>query len=217
MVRPENPVRMIDEDRLRARPLLDVSRETEERLAGYVALLRRWQTIKNLVGPGTLDTVWTRHIADSAQLLPLAPDARSWADMGSGAGFPGLVVAILLRDRPGAVVHLIESNHRKCAFLREVARETQAPVEVHAGRIEDVVPILAGIDALSARALAPLPQLLLWGKGLIDAGTLGLFLKGDDVNRESASVAGLGYAIEAVPSRTHTASRILMVRAAGTR
>lgn len=195
--------------------LLDVSRETEDRLARYVELLRRWQTVKNLVGPGTLDTVWTRHIADSAQLVPLAPEARSWVDIGSGAGFPGLVVAILLRDRPGVRVHLIESNHRKCAFLREVVRETTAPAEVHAGRIEDVLPTLSDIDVLSARALAPLSQLLLWGKRLIDAGTLGLFLKGEEINRESASLSGQGYAIEAVPSCTHAAGRILMVRAAG--
>ena len=204
----------LEADRASALALLNVSRETEERLAVYAALLRRWQTIKNLVGAGTLDAVWTRHIADSAQLVPLLPEARTWADLGSGAGFPGLVIAILLRERPGARIHLIESNNRKCAFLREVARETGAPAEVHTGRIEDVLPTLAEIDALSARALAPLPQLLVWGKRLIHAGTTGLFLKGEEYAAESASVAGQGYAIEAVPSRTHSAGRILVVRAA---
>lgn len=204
-----------DHDRTLSLPMLGVSRETEERLATYAELLHRWQAIKNLVGPGTLDQVWTRHIADSAQLAPLAPGASTWIDIGSGAGFPGLVVAILLRDRPGFHAHLVESNHRKCAFLREVARATGAPVEVHAGRIEDVLPSFAGADVLSARALAPLPQLMLWGKRLIDAGTTGLFLKGEDFETESASVVALGYAIEAIPSRTHAKARILKIRAAG--
>ncbi len=159
--------------------------------------------------------MWTRHVADSAQLVPLAPEARSWVDIGSGAGFPGLVVAIMLRERPGMRVHLVESNQRKCAFLREVVRDTGAPATVHAGRIEDVLQSFSEVDVLSARALAPLPQLLLWGKRLIDAGTTGLFLKGEEFATESASVASYGYAIEAVPSRTHAAGRILRVRAAG--
>lgn len=201
-------------DREQALALLVVSRETEARLAVYVDLLRRWQTVKNLVGPGTLDTVWTRHIADSAQLVPLAGEAQTWADLGSGAGFPGLVAAILLRDRSGAQVHLIESNQRKCAFLREVARETGACVLVHAGRIDDVLPRLGPVDVVSARALAPLPQLLLWGKRLILAGSLGLFLKGEEFARESANVTEQGFMIEAIPSRTHAAGRILVVRAA---
>lgn len=203
-----------DADRAHALALMGVSRETEARLTTYVDLLRRWQGIKNLVGPGTLGEVWTRHIADSAQLVPLAPEARTWADIGSGAGFPGLVVAILIRDTPGARVHLIESNGRKCAFLREVARKTGAPVTVHAGRIEEVLDTLGPIDVLSARALAPLPQLVLWGKRLINAGTLGLFLKGEESAAESATVSAQGYAIEAVPSRTHAAGRILLVRSA---
>ena len=203
-----------EDDRARALALMGVSRETQERLATYVALLKRWQGIKNLVGTGTLAEIWTRHIADSAQLVPLAPAAQTWVDIGSGAGFPGLVIAILLRDRPGVRVNLVESNGRKCAFLREVARETGAPVTVHAGRIEDVLDDMQCVDVLTARALAPLPQLLLWGKRLIDAGTLGLFLKGEESGRESAMVSTQGYAIEAVPSRTHAAGRILLVRSA---
>lgn len=201
-----------EDDRANALALLDVSRETEQRLATYVELLRKWQTIKNLVSEGTLDEIWTRHIADSAQVLPLAPGASVWADMGSGAGFPGLVIAILLREEDGALVHLIESNNRKCAFLREVARETGAHVQVHCARVEDVVPTLSGIDALTARGLAPLPQLLLWGKRLIEAGTLGVFLKGEEFRRESVNVPPAGFAVEAVPSLTHPAARILLVR-----
>ena len=200
-------------DRARALGLVPVSRETEDRLAVYVALLRRWQTVKNLVGPGTLDAIWSRHVADSAQLLTLVPEARVWADLGSGAGFPGLVIAILLREQADALVHLVESNSRKCAFLREIARETGARAVVHAGRIEDVLPTLPPVQALSARALAPLPQLLLWGKRLIDAGTVGVFPKGEEFARESANLdPDFGYAIEAIPSRTNPAGRVLLVR-----
>ena len=117
------------------------------------------------------------------------------------------------REQAGTAVHLIESNNRKCAFLREVARETGAPATVHPGRIEDVLPTLPPIDALTARALAPLPQLLVWGKGLIDAGTLGIFPKGDEYRTESANV-NPDYVIDAVPSRTNPAGRILLVRRA---
>ena len=202
-----------DTDRDRARPLLGVSRETEERLSVYVELLRRWQRVKNLVGPATLDHVWFRHVADSAQLVAFCPDARTWADMGSGAGFPGLVTAILLRDEPGAHVHLVESNSRKCAFLREVIRETGAPAVVHAARIEDVMPTLPLVDAVSARALAPLSQLVLWGKRLIDAGSVGVFPKGEEFAGESATVDA-DYDVEAIPSRTHSGARILLVRRA---
>lgn len=191
-----------------------VSRETALRFDTYVALLQRWQAVKNLVGPATLAEVWTRHIVDSHQLVALGGEARVWADIGSGAGFPGLVVAIALRDRPGARVHLIESNNRKAAFLRDVARETGAPVTVHAARIEEVLPGLAGIEVLTARALAPLPQLLLWGKGLIDAGTLGLFLKGEDAATESATVrSDPAYAVELVPSVTQPSARVVKIRA----
>ena len=110
----------------------------------YVALLRKWQAAKNLVGPATLDTIWTRHIADSAQLFSLAPDARRWVDIGSGAGFPGLVLAIMGKSTPGFHVDLVESNGRKCAFLREVVRTLGLPVSVHNGRIEDVLDRLTG-------------------------------------------------------------------------
>lgn len=199
----------------RALELMAVSRETAARLDIYVDLLGRWQTVKNLVGPATLAEVWMRHIADSHQLVALGGAARVWADIGSGAGFPGLVVAIALRERPGARVHLVESNNRKAAFLREVARETGAPVTVHPARIEDALPGLGPVEVLTARALAPLPQLLLWGKRLIDAGTLGLFPKGEDAVHESATVrADPAYAVELVPSITQPEARIVKIRAA---
>ncbi len=132
----------------------NVSRETTERLRLLESELRRWQSIKNLVGPGTLDDIWNRHIVDSLQLLNAAPDAKSWLDLGSGAGFPGLVLAIAGRER-GLQVDLVESNSRKCAFLRHVARLTEANARVHEARLEAIIPQFVGkVDVVSARALA---------------------------------------------------------------
>ena len=119
------------ENRRAALRLVPVSRETGDRLAAYVDLLARWRKTTNLIAGSTFPSVWTRHIADSAQLLALAPTARRWIDMGSGAGFPGLVIAIQLADVPGAVVHCIESDQRKCAFLREAVRATGAAATIH--------------------------------------------------------------------------------------
>jgi len=179
----------------------------------YVDLLRRWQDVKNLVGPRTLDHVWTRHIADSAQLLPLAPTARKWIDIGSGAGFPGLVLAILLREREDGEVHLVESNSRKCAFLRAVSRETGARAQVHAGRIEDILPSLGQADVLTARALAPLTDLLDLGKDLLRTGAIGVFPKGQDLEAE-LTVAAKSWKIDydIVPSVTDPQGRICIVR-----
>ena len=103
--------------------IIPVSRETGERLGAFVALLRKWQPAENLISPGTLDQIWSRHVADSAQLVPLFPGTRRWLDIGTGAGFPGLVVAVLDGKNH---VDLMESNRRKCAFLRQVIRETSA-------------------------------------------------------------------------------------------
>ncbi|MDJ1158710.1 16S rRNA (guanine(527)-N(7))-methyltransferase RsmG [Chelatococcus sp. SYSU_G07232] len=202
------------DDRAAALALMSVSRETEERLARFVDELRRWQAVKNLVGPATLDRVWTRHIADSAQLVALAPQARRWLDLGSGAGFPGLVVAILLADTPGAQVDLVESNGRKCAFLRAVSRATGAPARVHNVRIEDVIPEFVGkVDVVSARALAPLTVLLGMTKDLLRTGTLGLFPKGQDLEVELTE-ASKSWRIQAdaVASKTDPQARILVVR-----
>lgn len=211
------PVVSSSDDRRRGLSLVPVSRETEERFAVYAELLARWQRIKNLVSPTTLPEVWTRHIADSAQVQPLMPDALRWADIGSGAGFPGLVVAIMLADRPGAHVDLVEANARKCAFLREAARACGAPVAVHNGRIADVLPGLHSVDVLTARALAPLPDLLEMGRVLIDGGTTAVFLKseaevGDGVGLPSGP--GPGYEARALPSVTSPDGRILVVRRA---
>src|SRR5690349_24552805 len=124
-------------DKAAALALTPVSRETEARLDRYVALLGAWQAKTNLVAPSTLPQLWTRHVADSLQLLKLAPSAKTWADLGSGGGFPGIVLACALAETPGAMVHLIERNGKKAAFLREALRVTSAPGLVHAAGIED--------------------------------------------------------------------------------
>ncbi len=162
----------------------DVSRETLARLEAYAERLRAWQGAVNLVGAATLADVWRRHFLDSAQLLPLLPPGtRTLVDLGSGAGFPGLVLAILgVPD-----VHLIESNRRKAAFLNEVARVTGTDVTVHAARIEDLPAFPA--DAVTARACAPLPRLLSYAARFLDSGGVALLLKGREVERELTDAA----------------------------
>jgi len=155
-----------------------VSRETLARLRRYAELLGSWQGAVNLVSRRSLADLWRRHMLDSAQLLPLAPGARSWLDLGSGGGFPGLVLAIL-----GArEVHLIESDGRKCAFLREAARVSGAAITVHEGRIEAIAPW--PVDVVVARACAPLARLLGYAAPFVAPHTLCLFLKGQDVEKE---------------------------------
>ena len=191
---------------------VDVSRETCAGLATLAAELRRWQAIKNLVGPRTLDEVWTRHIADSLQLLALAGTARTWLDLGSGAGFPGLVIAVAGRER-GVTVHLVESNARKCAFLRHVARLTGAAAEVHEGRIERVVPGFFGrTDVVTARALAAMTDLLAWTDPLLKTGTVGLFPKGRDAGSELTEAEKTWrFDAEILPSRTDSQAQILRI------
>ncbi|MEQ9692331.1 MAG: 16S rRNA (guanine(527)-N(7))-methyltransferase RsmG [Bauldia litoralis] len=167
------------------RPILDVSRETADRLTTLVALVRKWQPAENLVAPSTLPDIWRRHVADGAQLVPLFPKARRWLDLGSGGGFPGLVLGCLLVDRPGAAVHLVESNGRKCAFLRRAAAAIGSPVTVHQGRIESILAEWdTPIDCLTARALAPLDRLLDLAEPILGAGTPAAFFKGADFVRE---------------------------------
>ncbi len=172
-------------DRAAALALIPVSRETLTRLEAYVDLLRQWQAVTNLVAPSTLPTLWTRHIADSLQLLDLAPDARTFADLGSGGGFPGIVLACVLADRPGAWIDLVERNAKKAAFLREALRITGGAGEVHHRDIVDYVDSRTdSVDCVTARALAPLHQLLGFAEPLVRNGAKGLFLKGQDVESE---------------------------------
>lgn len=164
----------------------NVSRETIHRLERYAAILEDWQSWTNLVARSTLPDLWSRHFADSAQLTLLAPDARLWLDLGSGAGFPGLVVAILMAHEPGFAMHVVESNQRKCRFMAEIAAATNAPVDIHNERIENLSPeALPETPAIvSARALAPLPRLLPLAAPFLRRGSRGLFLKGRDAKDE---------------------------------
>jgi 16S rRNA (guanine527-N7)-methyltransferase len=165
--------------------LTPVSRETEARLDRYVELLREWQAKTNLVAPSTLPLLWTRHIADSLQLLSLAPTAKIWVDLGSGGGFPGVVLACALAGTAGATVHLVERNAKKAAFLREAVRVTSAPGVVHLVDIGDTVDRFAGrADCVTARALAPLNQLIGFAAPMVRKGAKALFLKGQDVEAE---------------------------------
>jgi 16S rRNA (guanine527-N7)-methyltransferase len=172
-------------DKAEALRLVSVSRETETRLDRFVELLMEWQSKTNLTALSTLPHLWTRHIADSLQLLALAPSAKVWVDLGSGGGFPGVVLACALAETPGVRVHLIERNARKAAFLREALRVTSAPGLVHAAAIEDTVDSIPHpIDCVTARALAPLHQLLGFAEPLVRRGARALFLKGQDVEAE---------------------------------
>ena len=167
--------------------LAHVSRETMERLSVYESLLRKWQGSINLVSKSTLDDVWRRHFLDSTQLLALSSDRHlKWADFGSGAGFPGLVLAILARDRAGFQMNLVESDQRKSVFLREVIRETGAPAVVHTSRIEspETTATIGTCDALSARACAPLDRLMGWAQPYCGPETEAFFLKGAQADEE---------------------------------
>ncbi|MBP0579485.1 16S rRNA (guanine(527)-N(7))-methyltransferase RsmG [Labrys sp. LIt4] len=206
----------LDLDRQEALQSLPVSRETVGDLDLYVEALQRWQKIKNLVAPSTLSQIWSRHIADSAQLLPLLGDARTVVDFGSGAGFPGMVLAIANKAVPGFRVHLVESNGRKASFLREVARITHAPATVHAIRIEDFVSNWQGrVDLVTARALASLPELLDYSAELLKTGARALFLKGQDVEQELTQATKYwNIQAQLIPSLTDSAGRIVSINTA---
>jgi len=161
-----------------------VSRETFERLCNFEESFKRWASKINLVAPSTLPTLWERHICDSAQLLPLAPTARKWVDIGSGGGFPGAVLAVLLRERDGAHIDLVESNRKKTSFLAVTLAGLQAPATVHSVRIEDSYDRVETPDIVTARALAPLPLLLELAEPWLTSGAKALFHKGRDYERE---------------------------------
>lgn len=198
-----------------------VSGETLSRLETYAATLRLWQARINLVSPTTLDDTWHRHFADSAQILGLAPPAPGhWIDLGSGAGFPGLVVAILLADRMPCATRmtLIESDQRKCAFLAEVVRQTRLaaaiPVDILCARIEKAATQsrVRKADVVSARALAPLDKLLGLASPLLQPSGRGLFLKGRGIEAELAAArVSWTFSYELVASRTEAEARIVVL------
>lgn len=203
-------------DRGRALALIDVSRETLERLDTFVALFVERQETQNLVAASTVAEVWTRHIVDSLQLRAVLPQARTWVDLGSGAGFPGLVLACDLVDVAGARVDLIESHQRKAAFLADAAQRLALPALVHVGRIEDILPRWKDVpDAIVARALASLPDLLRWTAPLINKGAKGVFPKGQHVASELTEAAKCwNMAVRQVPSITRRDAAIVVVESA---
>jgi 16S rRNA (guanine527-N7)-methyltransferase len=172
-------------DKAEALALTPARPETVARLDRYVGLLLEWQAKTNLVAPSTLPNLWTRHVSDSLQLLGLAPSAKIWLDLGSGGGFPGVVLACALAETPGANVHLVERNTKKAAFLREAVRITSAAATVHLAGIGDIVDRIGGrVDCVTARALAPLHQLVGFAEPFVSNGAKALFLKGQDVEAE---------------------------------
>jgi len=191
-----------------------VSRETKAKFDAYEALLRKWQTAVNLVSPDTLPNAMERHILDSAQLTPLIPSAaKTLFDLGSGAGFPGLVLAM---TRPDLAVHLVESDSKKCSFLKTVSRETSTPVTVHTARIEgldyDILPIP---DVITARALASLAKLfayvLPWAER--NPELVLVFAKGAQAADEIKEALGAGFTfeVEKQPSQTSPEGAILVI------
>jgi len=189
-----------------------VDTDLAQRLAVFEQLLLKWQPKMNLVAPSTLKSIRTRHFEDSLQVSDALPEARRWIDIGSGAGFPGIVTALRLRGQEGGLVHLVESDHRKCAFLREVSRETQAPVEVHRGRIEEILPTLPEVDAISARALASMAVLVEMTLDRIEKGAIGVFLKGQDVASELTEMPIYSsLKLRLVTSRTDPLGRIVLL------
>lgn len=201
-------------DKARALKLFPVSRETEKRLDMFVETLLLWQRTTNLVAPSTLSHLWTRHIVDSLQLIAMAPGARVWVDFGAGAGFPGIPIACALVDRPGTTVHLIESNGKKAAFLREAVRVTGAPAKVHQGRAEKFGDRWTEpVHAVTARALAPLKTLCDQAFPLIARGAIGLFPKGQDVDAELTKASKYwSIQVEKVPSKTSPDGCIVVIR-----
>lgn len=192
---------------------LNVSRETDLALCELESLVRKWTPSINLVGRTTLADLRNRHIVDSAQLFELAPlDLTSWADLGSGGGFPGLVIAILAKERlPGLVVTLVESDSRKATFLREAARILGLVVKVENHRIEALAPL--GADVISARALAPLTDLLWYAFHHMKPTGLAIFPKGERFGAEIAlAKESWKFQIDSLPSLSDSKAAILMIR-----
>lgn len=208
----------LSRDRAKALRLVPVSRETAERLDRFVALLLDWQARINLIAPSTVPEVWTRHIADSLQLLEVIPgakpNAKIWVDFGSGGGFPAIPIACALAEMPGEQIHLVESNAKKAAFLREAIRLLHLPAQVHNERVENFGESWSEqVDVVTARALAPLKTLCDQAFPLISKGAIGLFLKGQDVDAELTE-ASKYWTLEAstVPSKTSPTGCIVVIR-----
>lgn len=182
-------------------------------LEHYRAMLEDWNQRLNLIGPSTMAVFWSRHALDSAQLVRLAPDAKVWADLGSGAGLPGLILAILLKGQVGARVHLVESLTKRCRFLSAVVEELDLPATVHDARAEDVK---LSVEVVTARAVAAMPKLLGFADPFLRRGARGLFLKGQAAEAELAEARAAGWKLEAslIQSLSDPDGRIVDIRSA---
>jgi 16S rRNA (guanine527-N7)-methyltransferase len=189
-----------------------VSRETLTRLKAYVGTLAEWNAHHNLVSRTSFDNVWKRHVLDSAQLAPLIPEsARTLADLGSGAGFPGLVLAILLHNRPRLRAVLYESTRKKCEFLTAAAAAAGISLEIRCARIEEASTEI--FDVVTARACAPLAKLLEYAARFQGTSTVNLFLKGQNVEAELIEAHKCwNMRINRLPSQTDTSGTILEIR-----
>lgn len=182
-------------------------------LSRFRDMLAAGNEVMNLVGPATIPDFWNRHAWDSAQLFRLAPDALTWADLGAGAGFPGLVLAILGKGRHGFHVHLVESMAKRCRFLSQVVAELNLAATVHNERAEN---LSLAVDIVTARACAPLHRLLGYARPYFQAGAQGLFLKGQDVVADMSEAARYWeYEADVVPSLSDERGRIVRVRRLG--
>jgi len=182
-------------------------------MIAYRAVLGEWNERMNLVGPSALESFWLRHAWDSAQLQLIEPDAKIWADIGAGAGLPGIVLAVFLKETPGTQVHLIESMTKRCRFLADVVERLSLPATVHNARGEDVV--IEGVEVVTARACAPMTRLLGFAEPLLKRGARGVFLKGRDVANElvEARKAWRRLAMTTLPSRSDPEGNIVVVEA----
>jgi 16S rRNA (guanine527-N7)-methyltransferase len=190
----------------------NVSRETLADLQAYMQLLEKWNKAINLVAKSTIDDAWNRHILDSAQLFPHAAAGNTWADIGSGGGFPGMVIAILAKSwRPDLRVTLIEADQRKAVFLREVARATNTPVKLLSQRIETVPPL--GADTLSARAFAPLDVMMPYVAQHMATDGVALLPKGSHYPQEVANARkSWNFDCQIMPSQTNAEAVILKIQ-----
>lgn len=190
-----------------------LSGATAEQMAAlerYRAMLVEWNEKMNLVGPATLGDFWSRHAWDSAQIAPLAPDALRWADLGSGAGLPGVVLAVLGKGRPGFHVELVDSLAKRCRFLQAVVEALDLPATVRNARAESLD---MAVDVVTARACAPLHRLLGYAESYLRRGATGLFLKGQDVASELEEATRYwDFEADVLPSRSDPRGRIVRVR-----
>jgi 16S rRNA (guanine527-N7)-methyltransferase len=192
-----------------------VSQETMERLVTFRRLLADWSRRMNLIGPKELDLFWSRHVLDSAQLLKFTPEAKRWADLGAGAGFPGMVLACFLKGATEAAVHLVEATGKKAKFLDAVVDELQLPAKVFNCRIEAFGAGEGWYDVVTARALAPLPRLIAYAKPILDRGAIGLFPKGANLDAELAAASdvlnGGAYRADVLESLSDPRGRIVRI------